>query len=151
MIVYENYWYYRFVLYVIFFGGMAIFLTGFVLLIVFRPSLTLNEWGLFTLNYAVMIPAWLALWVFQSKVIIKVETDGDHYHLTSMTNKSYRLNPKNVKEVKNGERYHSMFLDNGKILYFERRLTLRGFLSTHYYDPWTVFLTQSRFPNAMFH
>jgi hypothetical protein len=148
MIVYKHYWYYRFVFYFIFLGGMTMFLTSLALIILFRPSMTIDNLILYLFFFGVLMTVWLFLWSFNSKLIIKVESEVDQYHLTSLNNKSILLDPLSVKRIKHGERYHQMFLKNGKILYFERRLTMRGFLSTQYYDPWTVFLTQSRFPDA---
>lgn len=148
MIEFKNYWYYRLVLYFIFFGGIFLELTSLVLIIIMKPQMTLDSWSFFLFVEGILLVVLLFLWSFHSKLIIRAEYEEGQYRLTSATCKRYLLDPTNVKFIKHGERFHSMTLTDDKVLYFERRLTLRGFLSTRYYDPWNIFLTQHRFPNA---
>ena len=74
MIVYKHYWYYRFVFYFIFLGGMTMFLTSLALIILFRPSMTIDNLILYLFFFGVLMTVWLFLWSFNSKLMNKVES-----------------------------------------------------------------------------
>lgn len=92
----------------------------------------------------------IVMWNFYSRLIIKVETEGPFYRLTSMTFKKTLLDPDMVLRITRSERFRTIVLRDNRRFHFERRLTFTGFLSMRYYDPWVVFLTPERFKNVEF-